>query len=121
VKVYEMVGIFSPGRATAPPTIYRAFNALVELGLAYRIESLNAYLACRTLPAGPAAFLLICDGCGLVEEIVPPIEAVNGAMNAQSTFLVTRVGIEARGRCAACQAHAARSASLRGPINRSSG
>jgi Fur family zinc uptake transcriptional regulator len=55
---------------TAPPTVYRALNRLVDEGLAHRVESLNAYVACAHSQHGEgAAIFSICQECGAVEEI----------------------------------------------------
>src|SRR5437879_13158122 len=52
VKAYDLMGRFQEGVTTAPPTVYRALDALVELGLAHKIASLNAYTACHLQAAG---------------------------------------------------------------------
>ena len=36
----------SDGRSAAPPTVYRALDFLMGVGLVHRIESLNAYVGC---------------------------------------------------------------------------
>ncbi|HUS95399.1 MAG TPA: transcriptional repressor, partial [Hyphomicrobiaceae bacterium] len=47
----------------APLTIYRALERLVACGLVHRVESLNAFVACKDEPhAEPAAFM-ICERC----------------------------------------------------------
>ncbi len=90
------------GRA-APPTVYRALAFLVEQGLAHRIDSLNAFVACfdpeRTHDAG----FLICDSCKAVEEIAEP--AIGGAIRkaaALQRFTPSRTVVEISGTCAAC-------------------
>src|SRR5665213_639190 len=60
VKAYDLISAFSDeGGAAKPPTVYRALEFLERQGLAHRIESLSAYVAC-TGEAGDhaAAFLL---------------------------------------------------------------
>lgn len=92
------------GRA-APPTVYRALAFLVEQGLAHRIDSLNAFIACfdpeRTHDAG----FLICDRCKAVEEIADPAigGAIRRAAGAQG-FTPSRTVVEISGECAACAA-----------------
>ena len=114
LRVYELLESFNPGRKTTPPTVYRAFDALVEIGAAHRVASLNAYMLSRPDRPERTAFLLICEDCGLVEEIVSPDQALSAAVHRQSTFAAQRIAVEAHGRCAACTAHAARAARIRG-------
>ena len=58
------------GRRLAPVSVYRALDFLVENGLAHRIESKNAYVACdRGEDCSPEATLfLLCDNCGAAGE-----------------------------------------------------
>ncbi|MDX2494940.1 MAG: hypothetical protein QNK27_08275, partial [Desulfuromusa sp.] len=46
IGAYEVLeGLQQDGRA-APPTVYRALDFLLDLGLVHRINSLNAYVGC---------------------------------------------------------------------------
>src|ERR1700710_1957225 len=59
----------------APLQIYRALDKLVELGLAHRLESLNAFVACAHVHEqhqGLAAFA-ICENCGRVDEFADDV------------------------------------------------
>lgn len=103
VKAYDLIPLFKAGTSTAPPTIYRALDTLVDLGLAHRIASLNAYTACHFNGEGHAASFLICDCCGGVEEIVPPTDHLLAAIKEQSAFKAAAITVEASGRCARCQ------------------
>src|SRR5690349_12792813 len=48
VKAYDLIAAFGEdGSPAKPPTVYRALEFLSRLGFAHRIESLNAYVACR--------------------------------------------------------------------------
>ncbi len=53
----------------APLTIYRALEGLLEKGLAHRIESLNAFVACSSAPHKEAAAFMICEQCGTTTEM----------------------------------------------------
>ena len=103
MKAYDILAQFKAGAHTAPPTVYRALDALVALGLAHRIASLNAYTACRVEAEGHSASFLICDCCGAAEEIATPTGGVVEAIRAQSTFSPTHITVEAHGRCGACR------------------
>ena len=104
VKAYDLMGRFQEGVTTAPPTVYRALDALVELGLAHKIASLNAYTACHLEAAGHTASFLICDCCGSAEEIPTPTGDMLETIRAHSDFQPAHVTIEAHGRCRNCAA-----------------
>ncbi|MDB5429598.1 MAG: Fur family transcriptional regulator [Caulobacter sp.] len=104
VKVYDLLSSFKPGGLTAPATIYRAFEALVDLGMAHRIDSLNAYMARHFIDKAQATLLLVCDQCGRVDEVAPPTPALLTAIKAHSTFLTETVAVEAHGCCGDCRA-----------------
>ena len=89
-------------KAAAPPTVYRALEFLERVGFAHRIESLNAYVACRRKGGHSAAFL-ICDCCGAAEEFEPDF-APGRAAAAAKGYAVTSVTLDARGLCPACPA-----------------
>ena len=87
----------------APPTIYRALAALTERGCVHRLESLNAFIACRSNRHRKAAILSICHDCGSVDESVAP-DLLKELSNfiGKSGFAPTRHVIEVHGRCASC-------------------
>ena len=91
----------------APLQIYRALDKLVEMGLAHRLESLNAFVACAHAHAeheGLAAFA-ICEGCGRVDEFADPVVEERLAGWSRSTgFRNERTTIEIRGHCRECVA-----------------
>jgi len=103
VKAYDLLTNFKVGASTAPPTVYRALDALVELGLAHRIPSINAYVACYGEDDGHAASFLICDCCGSVEEVSTPTDDLLRTIRRQSAFKASTLTIEAHGNCARCQ------------------
>src|SRR5262245_56275590 len=51
-----------------PPTVYRALNELIQLGMVHRLQSRSAFVACDGACHGRAAFA-ICRGCQKVVEI----------------------------------------------------
>jgi Fur family zinc uptake transcriptional regulator len=104
VKAYDLIGDFKVGASTAPPTVYRALDALVLLGLAHRIPSINSYVACHRDADGHVASFLICECCGAVEEVSTPTDAVLVSIANQSAFKAASLTIEAHGHCTRCQA-----------------
>jgi Fur family zinc uptake transcriptional regulator len=105
VKAYDLLPKFhAGGRAAKPPTVYRALEFLESHGLAHRIESLNAYVACRRVGQSHAAAFLICDCCGATAEVEPMGDADIQAWSADAGYRLSSVTIEAHGLCAACGA-----------------
>src|SRR5881628_1049444 len=90
----------------APITVYRALEFLIENGLAHRIESRNAYLACaHDHDAAATVTFLICEACGSVGEIpaaAPVAKSLNAAARA-SGFAPKLSVVEMSGTCAHCQ------------------
>lgn len=105
VKAYDlMAGFGEEGGAPAkPPTVYRALEFLERQGFAHRIESLNAYVACRRSGETHAAAFLICDCCGAAREVEPPAAAEVSRLSAGTGYEVRSVTLEARGLCGACR------------------
>jgi Fur family zinc uptake transcriptional regulator len=102
VKAYDLISRFADDKAAKPPTVYRALEFLERQGLAHRIESLNAYVACRLGAETHAAAFLICDCCGAASEIEPVgVEALVEAARGRG-YAVSSLMVEARGVCAAC-------------------
>jgi Fur family transcriptional regulator, zinc uptake regulator len=90
----------------APISIYRALDFLMQAGLAHKIESLNAFVACPHLHGkDEMVVFLICDSCGRVEEATSDAvsRALAGLAKARGFSPGGQV-VEMRGRCAACAA-----------------
>lgn len=104
VKAYDLIAAYGEGGAK-PPTVYRALEFLERLGFAHRLESLNAFVACRRSGEVHGAAFLICECCGATAEIEP--EAAAGVAGAAAThgFEVRRITLEAQGLCSACRGH----------------
>ena len=105
LTAYQLLDAVRDHGITAPPTVYRALARLVDEGLAHRVESINAYVACaHSHHEDQAVIFAICDGCGMVEEIedAEAIEKVRAAVDV-GDFAVERVSVEVHGSCRACQ------------------
>jgi Fur family transcriptional regulator, zinc uptake regulator len=105
MTAYEVLDAVRPHGISAPPTVYRALSRLVDDGLAHRLESISAYVAC----ADPkhhhdSAVFAICNGCGKIEELLAAaiIKRLH-ARAAEQGFKVSGTTVELRGRCAGCQ------------------
>ncbi|MCR9121673.1 MAG: transcriptional repressor [Phyllobacteriaceae bacterium] len=91
----------------APLQVYRALDKLVEFGLVHRLESLNAFVACRHPGCDGHQFtaFMICDECGSVIEIADTALARRLTGLAQdASFILEKSTVELRGLCAACSA-----------------
>ncbi len=104
VKAYDLIARFGEdGQPAKPPTVYRALEFLERMGLAHRIASISAYVACSSGPADHAAAFLICDCCGATEEVSAAVaEGLDRAAGAAG-YVIERTTIEAHGRCPACR------------------
>lgn len=102
-KAYDLIAQFGEdGKPAKPPTVYRALDFLERQGLAHRIESLNAYVACRQGDKPHVAAFLICDCCHTSREVETggPPDLVAAGEKAGFTF--KGVTIEGHGLCAEC-------------------
>jgi Fur family zinc uptake transcriptional regulator len=105
VKAYDLIAAFGADGAPAkPPTVYRALDFLSRQGFAHRIESLNAYVACRREADGHAAAFLICDCCGATREIEPTGIGEIQALAGSAGYALSGVTVEAHGLCGDCRA-----------------
>lgn len=88
----------------APPTVYRALDTLVERGLAHRITSLGAYIACHAHGGDHGAQFAVCRACGKVEEMHDKkLRDYVQRVSRKLKFLVEREMLEVLGLCQQCQ------------------
>jgi Fur family transcriptional regulator, zinc uptake regulator len=104
MSAYAILGAVQNTRITAPTTVYRALSRLIADGAVHRLESLNAYVACKDLPHlhGSSVFA-ICRDCGRVDELAE-VDVVQ-RLHSDATrlgFQVEATTIELTGRCALC-------------------
>jgi len=105
VKAYDILDTLNgSGRRTAPPTVYRALDFLLDAGLIHRVDSLNAFVGCPHSPGAHHAQLLICSRCGAIAEIEDQdVRAVVDASGARHGFTVEPQTLEIRGICPDCR------------------
>ena len=91
------------GPRPAPITVYRALDFLEAHGLVHKIESRNAFIACTHAHDGRPAAMLVCEACGLVEELdaTEALSSLQAAAVAEG-FKLRRSVVELTGTCAAC-------------------
>ncbi len=104
VGAYEIIErMAARGPRPAPITVYRVLDFLLEHNLVHKIESRNAFVACACVHDNATPTLLICESCGVVDEIMQPLANEN-LQNAASAngFKINRTVIELSGTCQAC-------------------
>ena len=104
-KAYDLLAKLDGEGAAKPPTIYRALDFLQEVGLAHKIESLNAYVACGHTRHSHSAVFLICTRCGSAEELhAVETSAALRRETPAAGFALEHAVIEVSGTCRACAA-----------------
>lgn len=89
IGAYEILqNLATKGEKLAPISIYRSLDALLDAGVIHRLESRNAYFACRRHEHGKKGrpIFLTCETCGEVSEI-----------SAQNVFDEIKKQVEAEG------------------------
>lgn len=104
VKAYDLLDkLRADDRRAAPPTVYRALDFFLELGLVHRIASLNAYVGCGQPKQPHSSQFLICSECGNVAELDDPqVSRLLEEKARQLGFKVDRETVEITGRCSQC-------------------
>lgn len=94
------------GDKLPPITIYRALDFLRENGLAHRIESRNAFIACvHDHDRGDPVVFLICEKCGAVGEAAAAAVADTIKTASRAVGFTPRTPvIEISGICSHCKA-----------------
>lgn len=105
VKAYDLLDLIRPvNDAAKPATVYRALDFLLEQGLIHRVESLNAFVGCRSSGTRHDQLLLICTACHNVEERSAPQVFLALADEMQrASFIPQRKTMEIHGLCKTCQ------------------
>ena len=71
LKAYSILYNAKNNGINAPQKIYRALDKLIEIGKIHKIESRNAFVACKNsnCEVSKATAFSICESCEQVEEI----------------------------------------------------
>jgi Fur family zinc uptake transcriptional regulator len=87
----------------APPTVYRAIEFLLQLGLIHRLPSLNAYIGCPFPNSEHSNLFLICTECGSASEMAHA--TINNTLQsacAKVNFTLQSQSLELFGLCPQC-------------------
>lgn len=107
MSAYDILGELREDGIKAPLQIYRALDKLLEKGLAHRLESMNAFVACAEPHCHMSGIIgfAICEACGRVEEFADEeVQARLDAFTNAKGFTPSRTTVEIRGTCANCLA-----------------
>ncbi len=89
---------------SAPPTVYRALNFLIENRLIHRIERMNAFIGCSHPGESHRGFFLMCADCGNAEELESAVVAETIVASAgKRGFTARDMTLEVTGVCSACR------------------
>ncbi|NOZ54307.1 MAG: transcriptional repressor [Gammaproteobacteria bacterium] len=104
VKAYDILAqLHQENPRAAPPTVYRALDFLLSVGLVHRIESLNAYIGCGDPSQPHIGQFLICEACGAVAEMnAQKITRLLRKQAEQLGFKTVNQLVEIRGLCPQC-------------------
>jgi Fur family zinc uptake transcriptional regulator len=106
VKAYDLLDLMkSESGSTAPPTVYRALDFLLEQGFIHRLASVNAFVSCHHPQVRHSVPFLICDKCQNAIELED--ERIVELLDTQAKalgFTPRAQTLEVHGLCASCQA-----------------
>ena len=86
-----------------PPTAYRAIEFWQGRGVIHRIESLNAYVICRSDHHHDGSQFMICDSCGTVGEThLCTLPSPLAEKTKEAGFTLSRWNVELHGTCRHC-------------------
>lgn len=105
IKAYDLLDQMKRRNgSSAPPTVYRALDFLLEQGFIHRLASINAYVSCHHPQVQHSVPFLICDNCQNAVELED--ERIANLLEAQAKALgfVARAQIlEVHGLCSECR------------------
>lgn len=98
---YEILEMLDGVGSSKPPTVYRALDWLIEVGLARKIESVAKYIAQTSSEQAGELALLLCETCGHAEhfDAGPTLKSI-GAFAKSRGFERNQIVIEIIGHCA---------------------
>ena len=106
LKAYSILFSVQKRGIKAPPQVYRALDRLIELGKIHKIESKNAFVACKNsnCTISNATAFSICNNCEYVTEISNPKLSKYLANFADDTGMkYNKYNLEFFGLCKKCK------------------
>ena len=108
---YDIVEKLKKVKESSPAmSVYRALDFLTGEGLAHRIESKNAFLACSGgHEGGDIVLFMLCERCGTVAEVNSSVLGRDLAQAAKAVYFTPKVPVlEVSGLCGRCRESGAR-------------
>jgi Fur family zinc uptake transcriptional regulator len=109
LKAYELLDRMKATHdGTAPPTVYRALDFLLENGFIHKLSSINAFVGCHHPGSEQHAVpFLICDRCQSATELEDAriVHLLDERARARG-FAPRAQTLEVHGLCADCAAEA---------------
>ena len=106
LKAYTILFNVQKKGIKAPPQVYRALDKLVEIGKIHKIESKNAFVACRSSDCeiSKATAFSICESCEVVDEISDvKLSKYLSSFNQKKGMKFKRFNLEFFGLCQKCK------------------
>ena len=106
LKAYTILFNVQKKGIKAPPQVYRALDKLVEMGKIHKIESKNAFVACRNSDCeiSKATAFSICEKCEVVDEISDiKLSKYLSNFNHKKGMKFKRFNLEFFGLCKKCK------------------
>ena len=106
LKAYYILFNVQKKGIKAPPQVYRALDRLVEIGKVHKIESKNAFVACKNsnCTISNATAFSICDSCEKVTEISnPKLSKYLSGFQDNSGMKYNKYNLEFFGLCKKCR------------------
>ena len=106
LKAYTILFNVQKKGIKAPPQVYRALDKLVEIGKIHKVESKNAFVACRNSDCeiSKATAFSICESCEVVDEISDvKLSKYLSSFNHKKGMKFKRFNLEFFGLCQKCK------------------
>ena len=106
LKAYTILYNVQKKGINAPPQVYRALDKLVEIGKIHKIESKNAFVACKNSDCeiSKATAFSICESCEVVDEISDvKLSKYLSSFNHKKGMKFKRFNLEFFGLCNKCK------------------
>ncbi len=104
IKAYEVLKKLAKITShPKPPTIYRAIEFWESHNFIHRIESLNAYSACKAEHFHKGSQFMICNVCGkVIESHICELPSIIKEKLESKTFTALKWNLEVSGICNQC-------------------
>ena len=104
LKAYEVLNKLEKVlNSPKPPTIYRAIEFWQSHNFIHRIESLNAYAACKADHFHEGSQFMICNVCGkVIESHICELPSLIKKKLEKKTFTPLKWNLEVNGICNQC-------------------